>query len=237
MGDFYKNGVLEPDKKRLRDSERLSLKEEDRYQFDIADFFNRTRPDPSIEEQKNAIDEIFDALIDDNRYFQAITYLRRMVGESEKLSLEFNINSKTTTKQGADYKDVRNLSLGQKVVAMLDFIFGYGDFVDDHRPILIDQPEDNLDSQYIYKNLVRQLRDIKNKRQIIIATHSATIVTNAMADQVCVMCSDGENGWIERAGYPSEDTIKRDIVNYMEGGIDSFEHKIRVYQPILKNNF
>ena len=58
-----------------------------------------------------------------------------------------------------------------------------------------------------------------------------------MADQVCVMCSDGENGWIERAGYPSEDTIKRDIVNYMEGGIDSFEHKIRVYQPILKNNF
>ena len=97
------------------------------------------------------------------------------------------------------------------------------------------QPEDNLDSQYIYKNLVRQLRDIKNKRQIIIATHSATIVTNAMADQVCVMCSDGENGWIERAGYPSEDTIKRDIVNYMEGGIDSFEHKIKVYQPILKN--
>ena len=69
---------------------------------------------------------------------------------------------------------------------MLDFIFGYGDFVDDHRPILIDQPEDNLDSQYIYKNLVRQLRDIKNKRQIIIATHSATIVTNAMADQVCL---------------------------------------------------
>ena len=127
----------------------MALKEEDRYQFDIADFFNRTRPDPSIEEQKNAIDEIFDALIDNNRYFQAITYLRRMVGESEKLSLEFNINSKTTAKQGADYNDVRNLSLGQKVVAMLDFIFGYGDFVDDHRPILIDQPEDNLDSQYI----------------------------------------------------------------------------------------
>lgn len=213
---------------------KMALKEEDRYQFDIADFFNGTRPDPSMDEQKNAIDEIFDALIDNNRYFQAITYLRKMVGEAEKLSLEFNINSKTTTKRGADYKDVRNLSLGQKVVAMLDFIFGYGDFVDDHRPILIDQPEDNLDSQYIYKNLVRQLRDIKNKRQIIIATHSATIVTNAMADQVCVMCSDGENGWIERAGYPSEDTIKRDIVNYMEGGIDSFEHKIRVYQPILK---
>ena len=56
-----------------------------------------------------------------------------------------------------------------------------------------------------------------------------------MADQVCVMCSDGNNGWIERAGYPSEDAIKRDIVNYREGGTNSFLHKMKVYQPILKN--
>jgi len=214
---------------------KMVLKEENRYQYDIADFFEEGRSNPDDEEKKNAIDAIFDSLIDGNKYFQIIAYLRQMVRESERMSLEFNINSKTTTRGGSDYRDVRNLSLGQKVVAMLDFIFGYGDFIGDHRPILIDQPEDNLDSQYIYKNLVKQLRDIKNKRQIIIATHSATIVTNAMADQVCVMCSDGKNGWIERAGYPSEDAIKRDIVNYMEGGTDSFIHKMKVYQPILKN--
>lgn len=214
---------------------KMALKEENRYQYDIADFFDNRRLNPTDEEKQNAIDVIFDSLIDDNRYFQAISYLRCLVSESEKFSLEFNINSKTTSKSGADYRDVRNLSLGQKVVAMLDFIFGYGDFIGDNRPILIDQPEDNLDSQYIYKNLVKQLRDIKNKRQIIIATHNATIVTNAMSDQVCVMCSDGKNGWIERAGYPSEDAIKRDIVNYMEGGMDSFKHKMKIYQPILEN--
>ena len=116
---------------------------------------------------------------------------------------------------------------------MLDFIFGYGDFINDNRPILIDQPEDNLDSQYIYMNLVKQLREIKDKRQVIIATHNATIVTNAMADQVCVMQSDGTNGWIEQAGYPSEDNIKRAIVNYLEGGIESFKHKTKVYAPIM----
>lgn len=76
-------------------------------------------------------------------------------------------------------------------------------------------------------------RDIKDKRQVIIATHNATIVTNAMADQVCVMLSDGKNGWIDKAGYPSEDSIKKEIINYLEGGKDSFRHKMKVYEPVL----
>ena len=212
---------------------RMALKEEDRYKYSISDFLKNANTNLTIDEQHESIDCIFDNLINDNNYSMIISYLRTMVCESEKLSLEFNVNSRTTA-QGINYKDVHNLSLGQKVVAMLDFIFGYGDFINDHRPILIDQPEDNLDSQYIYHNLVKQLRDIKDKRQIIIATHNATIVTNAMADQVCVMNSDGKNGWIEKAGYPSEDAIKKDIVNYLEGGVESFKHKMKVYNPILQ---
>lgn len=211
---------------------RMALKLDDRYQCDITDFLD----DNSLigeEGKKRIVDAIFDRVITDRNYSYIIEYLRRIVRESEQLSLEFNINSKTTATKNVEYKDVRNLSLGQKVVAMLDFIFGYGDFVDDNRPVIIDQPEDNLDSQYIYHNLVKQLREIKNNRQVIIATHSATIVTNAMADMVCVMNSDGKNGWIERAGYPSEDKIKKDIINYMEGGVPSFKHKISVYSPVL----
>ncbi|MCB6367748.1 chromosome segregation protein SMC, partial [Intestinibacillus massiliensis] len=94
-------------------------------------------------------------------------------------------------------------------------------------------PEDNLDSQYIYNNLVVQLRETKNERQIIIATHNATIVTNAMSDQVCVMGSDGKHGWVETKGYPSENRIKRNILNYLEGGIDSFKHKAHIYKSVL----
>lgn len=81
------------------------------------------------------------------------------------------------------YKPVGMLSLGQKVVAMLSFILGYSEHSKDYRPLIIDQPEDNLDNQYIYKNLVKQLRSIKDRRQVIIATHNATIVTNAKADK------------------------------------------------------
>ncbi len=187
----------------------------------------------NINNEKEVIDEIFDCLVDDCNIHKIIEYLKIMVRQSEKFSLLFNVNSSSASVGKPNYKDVITLSLGQKVVAMLDFVLGYGEFIGDYRPLLIDQPEDNLDSQYIYKNLVQQLRNVKEKRQIIIATHNATIVTNAMADQVCVMKSDDKNGCIEVAGYPSETKIKRSIVNYLEGGVESFKHKIKIYDEIL----
>ncbi len=161
-------------------------------------------------------------------------YLEEVYSNCEKLSLEFNINSKVTDgNKKTIFKEVANLSLGQKVVAMLDFILAYSEFTNDNRPLLIDQPEDNLDSRYIYNNLVQILRNVKNKRQIIVATHNATIVTNTMSDLVILMESDGEHGWVEQSGYPSEDRIKKHIVNYLEGGKESFEHKVKIYKRVI----
>ncbi|EPW95321.1 AAA family ATPase [Streptococcus agalactiae] len=164
-------------------------------------------------------------------------YLEDVYNNCENLYLEFNINSKVTDgNKKLIFKEVTRLSLGQKVVAMLDFILAYSEFTNDNRPLLIDQPEDNLDSRYIYNNLVQILRDVKNKRQIIIATHNATIVTNAMSDLVILMESDGEHGWVEQSGYPSEDKIKKHIVNYLEGGKESFEHKVKIYKRVIDIN-
>ncbi|WP_297689305.1 Spaf_1101 family AAA-like ATPase [uncultured Anaerococcus sp.] len=163
-----------------------------------------------------------------------IAYFKKYFGKIEEYTILFNINSKEDSKTlSKNFKDTRQLSLGQKVVAMLDFIFGYGEYSNDFRPIVIDQPEDNLDSRYIYKNLVQQLRKTKSERQVIIATHSATIVTNAMADSVIVMESDGVHGWVKKQGYPGEVIIKKEIINHMEGGIDSFNHKMLIYKEAL----
>lgn len=173
-------------------------------------------------------------LIKDRNISIIINYLKTYVIEKEEFRLEFNINSKeSSSNRPVLFKDVRDLSLGQKVVAMLSFILGYSDYSGDYRPLIIDQPEDNLDNQYIYKNLVKQLREIKEKRQIIIATHNATIVTNSKAEQVIIMGSDNENGWIESRGYPTEKKIKKQIVNYLEGGVDSFNHKCQIYEEVL----
>lgn len=178
--------------------------------------------------------DIFSCLITNTNIRLVLDYLKKYVNEIERFSLEFNIsNHESVKKEKAQYKDVRILSLGQKVVAMLSFILGYSDYSQDYRPLIIDQPEDNLDNQYIYKNLVKQLRDSKGKRQVIIATHSATLVTNTKAEQVCVMCSNGANGWIEARGFTGEAKIKKHIINYLEGGVESFKHKALMYRDVI----
>ena len=185
------------------------------------------------EKAKSLLREIFERLITDNNINNVIVYLKEYIAHIENFSLEFNINNKEGGSGTAIYKPVGTLSLGQKVVAMLSFILGYSEYSKDYRPLIIDQPEDNLDNQYIYKNLVKQLRSTKEKRQVIIATHNATIVTNAKADQVCIMRSDNQHGWIETTGYPSEKRIKTHIINYLEGGKESFLHKISIYEDAL----
>lgn len=149
-------------------------------------------------------------------------------------NLLFNISNKETNETIKDeYRIVEELSLGQQVSAILTFVIEYGKFIKDSSPLIIDQPEDNLDNQYIYKNLVHSLKSIKNERQVIVATHSSTIVTNADSEQVIVMESDNVNAWIKGRGYACDKPILKHIVNYMEGGIDSFNHKINIYSEIL----
>lgn len=176
---------------------------------------------------------LFNELISNNTINWVINYLKEYVSGIERFDLEFNINNKEGSQGKAIFRNVKKLSLGQKVVAMFSFVLGYSEYSNDYRPLIIDQPEDNLDNQYIYKNLVSQLRAIKEKRQIIIATHNATIVTNAKADQVCVMNSNNVHGWIEKVGYPGERSIKKHIINYLEGGKESFKHKYELYKDVL----
>ncbi len=180
------------------------------------------------------VSDLFCKLITNSNIYSILSYLKCYVNEVEGFSLEFNINNRESTQQQkAQYRDVRRLSLGQKVVAMLSFILGYSEYSNDYRPLIIDQPEDNLDNQYIYRNLVKQLRDAKGKRQVIIATHSATLVTNTKSEQVCIMLSNGTNGWIDMRGFTGEPNIKKNIINYLEGGLESFKHKLFVYGNIL----
>lgn len=150
-------------------------------------------------------------------------------------NLLFNISNKETNEDVKDeFRPIQEISLGQQVAAILTFVIEYGKFNNDSTPLVIDQPEDNLDNQYIYKNLVQALKIIKNERQVIIATHSSTIVTNADSEQVIVMESNNKNGWIKRRGYASDEHILKHIVNYMEGGKESFNHKIKIYSNILE---
>lgn len=210
--------------------------------FDFCDELSKEMIDHDIKTLDDNNYHIFLSLIkkeifNERNIDSLLDCLKNYITDMETFDLEFNINNKeqNSSSSGPSFKNINQLSLGQKVVAMLSFVLGYSEFSEDYSPLIIDQPEDNLDNQYIYKNLVKQLRDIKTKRQVIIATHNATIVTNAKAEQVIVMESDNFHGWIEKTGYPNETSIIKRIINYLEGGVDSFNHKNFLYENVLYN--
>ena len=181
------------------------------------------------------METIFGNLFKSSFIPKVFKYIMNLAKSLDQFNLYFNVRSNTQEydKQPV-YKSVNDISLGQKVTALLDFIFAYGEYTHDLRPLIIDQPEDNLDNKYIYENLVQQLRKERDKRQVIIATHNSTIVTNSISDVVFVMKSDGTHGWVDCAGYVGEKEIKRILVDYLEGGVRSFIHKNHMYQPALK---
>lgn len=161
------------------------------------------------------------------------------LNEYLKLQLLFDLEFDLSSSSGnvtakSNFRSIKHLSLGQKVVAILTFILSFGKTTGDCTPLVIDQPEDNLDSQYIYSNLVNILRRVKDERQVIIATHNSTLVTNTKTEQVIVMMSDNTHGWVECTGYPTQPRIVKRILQYLEGGKPSFIHRQHVYHRELK---
>ena len=114
-------------------------------------------------------------------------------------------------------------------------------------PILIDQPEDNLDNRSITKDLVTYLRDKKSERQIILVTHNPNVVVNADAENVIVANQKGQNdketsspykfdyinGAIENTKEYNEKEkdllksmgIREHIAEIVEGGKDAFKKR------------
>ena len=113
-------------------------------------------------------------------------------------------------------------SPGQQTAALLAFVLGYGD-----EPIILDQPEDDLDNTVINDVLVRQLREIKLNRQIIIVTHNANIVVNGDAEIVLSLHVPCGQSLIRCQGGLQEQEIRDEICRVMEGGREAFESRYR----------
>lgn len=222
--DFFKN-IFNKSDELLKDKRIIDFVSPDNIKF--TKYIEKNIDDSSFE---TFLNEIYNNIIRNENIDYLKNYFKESIDNMECFTIEFNVETNSRNK---NYKNISVLSLGQKVVAMLDFILSYSEYSNDYRPLIIDQPEDNLDNRYIYDHLVNELRKIKSKRQIIIATHNSTIVTNAMSDLVIVMDSDGKNGWIKKCGYPGETSIKKEIINCLEGGIPSITHKFETYKEII----
>src|SRR6185312_8410561 len=94
-----------------------------------------------------------------------------------------------------DYKGAADLSTGQKCTTILPILL-----LDSDRPLLIDQPEDNLDNAFIYETVVRNIAGVKARRQLIFVTHNPNIPVLGDAERVFVTESDGQHGRLRTSG-------------------------------------
>lgn len=117
------------------------------------------------------------------------------------------------------YKPLDSLSIGQKCTVLLSLIL-----LENPAPLLIDQPEDDLDNHFIFEQIVTTLRKEKEKRQFLIATHNANIPVSGDAELIMVLEADDQHGFISENGVGSIDspTIKSHVEHILEGGKDAF---------------
>lgn len=133
--------------------------------------------------------------------------------------------------------DITRLSPGTRGVVLLLLYLA----VDEHEtiPLIIDQPEENLDPESVYTELVKLFRQASERRQVIMVTHNANLVVNTDVDQVIVAtCGRLEVGRLPRLTYASggleDSSIRASVCQILEGGELAFRERarrLRVHWP------
>jgi len=116
-------------------------------------------------------------------------------------------------------------SLGQRASALIIFLLT----LKDSDLIIIDQPEDDLDNQTIYNDVIKVLKELKNSSQFIFATHNPNVPVLGDCEQI-ISCSFDSNIISTNLGSIDDETIHQEIVNIMEGGKEAFNNRKRIYE-------
>jgi hypothetical protein len=138
---------------------------------------------------------------------------------------EIDYLNSVKTQNGECFKDMTG---GQKAIALLELIFR---FDDDKYPILIDQPEDDLDVGGVATDLVNFVRTEKLERQIIIVTHNASLVICADSEEVLASeikrVSTGKHDFSYMTGAIENPERRNDIIRVLEGGSDALRKRMQ----------
>ena len=144
---------------------------------------------------------------------------------NEKLSdlLTFKVENKVTIEYKG--KDLDKHSLGQRASALILFLLAQKE----NDILIIDQPEDDLDNQTIYDEVIKELLKLKGQMQFIFATHNANIPVLGDSEKI-VVCSFEDNNKINITdGSIDTLSIQQNIIKIMEGGQDAFNKRKNIY--------
>ena len=128
-------------------------------------------------------------------------------------------------------KNLEQLSPGEKGALLLVF---YLVLDKEDIPLVIDQPEDNLDNHSVAKILVPFIREAKKHRQIIMVTHNPNLAVVADAEQIIRVNIDKENGnsFVFSSGSIENNNINKEIVDVLEGTMPAFSIRKNKYHDI-----
>ncbi|MBU3918644.1 AAA family ATPase [Patescibacteria group bacterium] len=124
----------------------------------------------------------------------------------------------------SEFKKLNELSVGQKAIALLIIALSDGSF-----PIVIDQPEDSLDLRTIWSDVCEKLRGTKDERQFIFTTHNSSVAVASDTDKFTILQADSNHGTILYSGSINRPNIKKEIIDYLEGGKDTYDKKRQKY--------
>ena len=124
------------------------------------------------------------------------------------------------------WKELAQGSPGQQTAALLAFVLRQGE-----EPIILDQPEDDLDNTVVYELLVKSLREVKARRQVIVVTHNPNIVVHADAEYVMSLGTQKGQTYLACDGGLQDQKVREEICKVMEGGKEAFRKRYRRILP------
>lgn len=152
---------------------------------------------------------------------QKLNFMNRFAENLDEL-LVYEVGIEVTINYNG--KPLNNHSLGQRASALILFLLAQRE----NEVLIIDQPEDDLDNQTIYDEVIKEIKSLKGEMQFIFATHNANIPVLGDSEKI-VVCNFEDSRMEVEEGSVDSRKIQHAIVDIMEGGEEAFSKRKNIY--------
>lgn len=190
--------------------------------------------------RETTLNELVTSFADGAAMYREFDKVKSMVGASAATVEEYvqqNLSALLTWQVPNSYvikyhgKQLKQHSLGQRASALILFVLSQRD----NDVVIIDQPEDDLDNQTIYEDVIKLVRKLKPDIQFIFATHNPNIPVLGDAEQI-IACAYTSDSIETTVGSIDSPPLQDAIVSIMEGGSEAFRRRKEIYQIWKRQN-
>lgn len=162
------------------------------------------------------IKQLSDFLLNEYEYEELLSLQYRSIPR-DMPEIKYNIGDDI-------YSLIQDVSVGQKSTALVIMALSDGKM-----PIVIDQPEDSLDIRSVWEDVCSKLRVGKDRRQFIFTTHNSSVAVASDTDKFTILEADASQGKVIHSGSLNKPKMKKEVINYLEGGHDTYKFKKQKY--------